>query len=395
LATWLNASERRLMDKLFLTQEIGSLAKPVWRIKGYRGFSLSKEEIAEAASWGRRLKIDGVDTFIKLLNAKDSPNRRKVILEWSAKYAIRFFETAGLDIFYDGEQWRSEMYEHIIRNAAGFEFLGHVKSFDYRYFNKAACVSKPKYVKSFYVDEFLFTKQNTKRRMKVPFTGPYTLVDWTFNEYYEKKLTGKFKDFKRRKFEAKREFLFDLIDKVVRPEIRNLVDSGAQWVQIDEPAATTNPSDEEMKLFVESFNATVKGFNCTFSLHNCYSNYEILARYACDLQDCSQLALEFANRDTKEAGVGSSRIGYRDLELFEEYGFRGDYGLGVVDVHTDFIEPPELVRDRILHATKAVGNSGRIFVSTDCGLRTRTWDVGFQKLRNMVLGAEMARKALE
>jgi 5-methyltetrahydropteroyltriglutamate--homocysteine methyltransferase len=382
------------MNKLFPTQEIGSLAKPAWRIKGYRGTPLTEEDIAEAVNWGRKLGIQNLDAFIKLLKDADSPNKRRAILEWSAKYAIRFFEVAGLDVFFNGEQWRSEMYEHVIRNVSGFEFLGFVKSFDYRYFNKAACVDKPKYVKPFYLDEFLFTKENTSKILKLPFTGPYTLVNWTFNEYYEKRLSGKIANLKTRKFEAKREFLFDLIKEVVRPEIDNLVKAGAQWIQIDEPAATTDPTDEEMKLFVESFNETVKGFNCIFSLHNCYSNYEILAKYASELKNCSQLALEFANRDSRKTGTGDERTGYEEIRLFEEYGFRGNYGLGVIDVHTDFIEPPELVRDRILYAARTIGDSGRIYVSTDCGLRTRTWEVSFQKLQNMVSGADLARKML-
>ncbi|MCL6579439.1 MAG: hypothetical protein K6T73_08660 [Candidatus Bathyarchaeota archaeon] len=383
------------MNKLFPTQEVGSLAKPSWRVKGYRGAPLSKEDVTEALEWGRRLEIADRDILGKLLTEKDSPKKRKAVLEWSSKYAIKLFEKAGLDVYYDGEQWRSEMYEHIIRNTAGFEFLGHVKSFDYRYFNKAACISKPKYVKPFYVDEFLFTKQNANGKIKVPFTGPYTLVDWTFNEYYQKKLRGRVKDFRRRKLEAKHEFLFDLINEVVRPEIRNLIDAGAEWIQIDEPAATTDPTEEEMELFVESFNATVKGFNCTFSLHNCYSNYGILAKYACKLRNCSQLTLEFANRDNQKTGVGDVRVGYKELKLFEDYGFRGKYGVGVVDVHTDFVEPPELVRDRILHVVNVVGDPSRVCASTDCGLRTRTWEVAFQKLKNLVQGAEMARKVLK
>ena len=383
------------MNKLFPTQEIGSLAKPRWRVKGYRGKLLSKEEISEAVDWGRKLGIASLGELVELLGGKDSSSRRKAILKWSAKYAIQFFEATGLDIVFDGEQWRSEMYEHVIRKTAGFKFLGYVKSFDYRYFNKAACIDKPKYVKSFYLDEFLFTKENVEKEVKVPFTGPYTLVDWTFNEYYEKRLSGKFRDFRRRKFEAKREFLFDLIKEVIRPEINKLVDSGAKWIQIDEPAATTNPTDEEMELFVESFNETVKGFSCTFSLHNCYSNYEVLAKYACELRNCSQLALEFANRDSRQAEIGNTRTGYKEIKLFEDCGFRGNYGLGVIDVHTDFIEPPELVRDRILHVAEMIGDPSRIYVSTDCGLRTRTWEISFQKLRNMVLGAGLARKALE
>jgi len=382
------------MNKLFPTQEVGSLAKPGWRIKGFRGQPLSEEDIAEAINWGKRLGISNLDKLAELLRRSDSSGRRKAILEWSALYAIRFFEKAGLDFVFDGEQWRSEMYEHVVRNVAGFEFLGHVKSFDYRYFNKAACVGRPEHLKPFYLDEFMFTKENTKKTVKIPFTGAYTIVDWTFNEYYERRLSGKIQDFKQRKFEAKREFLFDLIKRVVRPEISRLVNSGAEWIQIDEPSATTNQTDEEMELFVDSFNETVKGFNCAFSLHNCYSNYEVLAKYACKLQNCKQLTLEFANRDSKQLGMGKTRSGYRDIRLFEEHGFRGNYGLGVVDVHTDFIESPELIRDRILHTAKLLDNPERICASPDCGLRTRTWEISLQKLKNLVLGAALARKAL-
>ncbi|MEM3627996.1 MAG: hypothetical protein QXE06_01360 [Candidatus Bathyarchaeia archaeon] len=384
------------MNKLFPTQEIGSLAKPVWRIKAYRGEVLSKDEIMEAVEWGRRLSIENTEELVNLLTRRErTAEDKKALLQWSAKYAIRLFEATGLDIVFDGEQWRSEMYEHVIRNVEGFKFLGYVKSFDYRYFNKAACIDKPKYLKPIYVDEFLFTKENTKKVVKVPFTGPYTIVDWTFNEYYEQKTWKRTKDLKKRKTEAKREFIFDLIREILRPEIKRLIEAGASWIQIDEPAVTTNPSDEEMQLFIEAFNETVKGFNCTFSLHNCYSNYKVLAKYACQLQNCRQLALEFANRDSLQLGTTEEvRVGYRELKIFEDYGYNGNYGLGVIDVHTDLIEPPELVRDRILYALKIVGDPSRIYVSTDCGLRTRTWEVSFRKLRNMVIGAEIARKML-
>jgi 5-methyltetrahydropteroyltriglutamate--homocysteine methyltransferase len=383
------------MDKLFPTQEIGSLAKPAWRVKGYRGEPLSEEEIAEAVNWGKRLGLENLEALVEILKKKERTSEdRNVLLQWSARFVIRFFEAAGLDVVFDGEQWRSEMYEHVMRNVDGFEFLGYVKSFDYRYFNKAACINKPKYKKSFYVEEFAFTRENTEKMVKVPFTGPYTLVDWTFNEYYERKVGSKIKDFKLRKTAARREFLFDLIKEVVRPEISRLIEAGAKWIQIDEPAVTTNPSAEEMELFVEAFNETVQGFNCTFSLHNCYSNYKVLAKYASRLRNCSQLALEFANRDSRQTGIGETRVGYKELKFFEEYGFHGKYGLGVVDVHTDFVEPPKLIRDRILHAVSVVKDPSRIYVSTDCGLRTRTWEISFAKLKNMVFGAELARKEL-
>ena len=69
-------------------------------------------------------------------------------------------------------------------------------------------------------------------------------------------------------------------------------------------------------------------------------------------------------------------------------------GLGVLDIHTDFIEPPELVRDRILYAVDVFGDPARIHVCPDCGLRTRSWDVAYEKLRNMVEGTRLAEESL-
>jgi len=58
------------MDKLFPTQEIGSLAKPRWRVKAYRGDPLSEEEIAEAVKWGMLLGIENFNQLVKVLKEK-------------------------------------------------------------------------------------------------------------------------------------------------------------------------------------------------------------------------------------------------------------------------------------------------------------------------------------
>jgi len=66
----------------------------------------------------------------------------------------------------------------------------------------------------------------------------------------------------------------------------------------------------------------------------------------------------------------------------------------VLDIHTDFIESPELVRDRILHAVDVFGGPDRIHVTPDCGLRTRSWEVAYEKLANMVQGTRLAEHEL-
>jgi 5-methyltetrahydropteroyltriglutamate--homocysteine methyltransferase len=259
-----------------------------------------------------------------------------------------------------------------------------VRSFDNRYYRKAACVRKVGFKKPYHLNEFVYVMRNAKRKIKVPVTGPYTLAEWSFNEYYQKRLSEKYGDLRKLKFEAKREFVLDLAKEVIRPNLQRLAEAGAQWIQLDEPALTTKP--EEVPFFVEAFNECTAGIGCKFSVHICYSDYRLLYPHILELKNCTQLALEFANRDDEREDA------YGELNLLNEYGDRREVGLGVADVHVDKIESPQLVRDRIHYAAKILGDPERIYVNPDCGLRTRTWDVAYAKLCNIEKGAELARQ---
>ncbi len=43
----------------FPTREIGSLAKPSWRVKAFAGRPLEEQDLAEAERWGQRLEVEG------------------------------------------------------------------------------------------------------------------------------------------------------------------------------------------------------------------------------------------------------------------------------------------------------------------------------------------------
>ena len=47
------------MSIRFVTREIGSLAKPSWRVKTFAGRPLEDNDVAEAVRWGKRLVVDG------------------------------------------------------------------------------------------------------------------------------------------------------------------------------------------------------------------------------------------------------------------------------------------------------------------------------------------------
>ena len=126
------------MSVRFLTREIGSLGKPSWRVKAFAGRPLEESDVEAAENWGKRLAVDGHDELVGGLRAGSLSLPE--IDDWAAIYAIRLLEQVGLDVVYDGEQKRTEMYDHVAAFAGGFEPRGIVRSFDNKYYAKAAVV---------------------------------------------------------------------------------------------------------------------------------------------------------------------------------------------------------------------------------------------------------------
>jgi len=53
------------------------------------------------------------------------------------------------------------------------------------------------------------------------------------------------------------------------------------------------------------------------------------------------------------------------------------------------------VRDRLLYAARLLDDPSKIIASNDCGLRTRTWEVAYEKEKALVAGAGLARREFE
>jgi 5-methyltetrahydropteroyltriglutamate--homocysteine methyltransferase len=379
-----------------LTHEIGSLAKPAWRVKAAAGQPLSEPEVEDARYWGALLGVPDYGELVELLGCYPlSAEQRLKVKQWSSLYALRFFESAGLDVVYDGEQQRVEMYEWAVRHCSGFEPRGSVRSFDEKYYTKAAVVGPVSLREPYHNDEFRFLAGKAKATLKIPVTGAYTLADWSFDERY-----GPASDLSEpagqrlaRRKGAKRALVLDIAGNVVRPNIEALLRLGAAWVQVDEPGASTEP--DELELFVESFNASVEGLEAYFSTHLCFSDYDLFFPALEAMTGCRQFCVGFANDDSRQRGrTADSRPGYRVIRRFRDLPYKPALGLGVVDIHTDFVEPPELVADRVVHAVEVFGDPSRVHVCPDCGLRTRNWTVAYAKLRNLVAGVELARRDL-
>ncbi len=321
-----------------ITQEIGSFRKPTYLSSKFRSFK--GDEFQKVA---KRATLETLDLF----------------------------EKSGLmNVGVGGEMYRWEMYEHPITRMDGIKIFGPVRSFDNRYYNKGSVYDAIKRREPFHTEEIHLFNELGKKNIKIPITGPYTLMDWSFNDHYRN-----------------RRDLAMAFGEIMNQEIRELK---AAWgdetlqIQIDEPAATTRP--EEMDIVLDSVNESVKGINgIETHLHVCYStDYGLLFNIIPSL-NISVYNLEFANRDP--VSLGDYRKGYEDVKRFKDVSEtmtrKISLGLGVTDIHRDFIEPPQLIKERIEYALKLL-EPDRLRLNPDCGLRTRSREVGYQKLKNMV-----------
>ena len=318
---------------MLLTTSVGSLPKP--------------DYLAAARSQARKGEIDQ-----KQLRALEEQATR----EWIATQ-----EGLGLDIIVDGEQYRGDMVAYFAEHLGGFKQSELVRSYGNRYYRKPIIAGKITRPKPVTVGWWTFAQRLTKQPVKGMLTGPYTIMDWSFNEYYPSRRAATL-----------------AIAHVIREEARDLERAGAQYIQVDEPAISTRP--EEMDLAIEALGIVTKGLRAKTITHICYGDFKAIGPKLHKLP-VDQIDLEFANRN------------FELLRFFKGKRFPKEIGLGVVDVHSHRIESREEVAANVRKALK-VFKPEQVYIDPDCGLKTRTPKEAVDKLRVVVEAAREVREEL-
>jgi len=175
---------------------------------------------------------------------------------------------------------------------------------------------------------------------------------------------------------------------IVNKELRDLVEVGADFIQIDEPSFAVYP--DRVNDYVALWNAAVEGVNAKLAMHTCFGNYRckpvgkrLYRPLFPRLLDAKfdQIILEFANREMAE------------LELLGEIAGTREIGAGVVDVKSYYIEKPADVAERIRLLLKYVEPT-RLQILPDCGFsQTARW-AALAKMQAMVAGAKIVRQEI-
>jgi 5-methyltetrahydropteroyltriglutamate--homocysteine methyltransferase len=185
--------------------------------------------------------------------------------------------------------------------------------------------------------------------------------------------------------------------EIFRAEIGDLIDAGCKHIQLEDLGAwIPNLSGDKdfawVKETVDHVLESARGVQTSwhFCLGNVWGNSmkgmtaggypKILSRYF-DVK-VDQFVLDFACREME------------GIECLRDLPEEKSVAVGVVDVRSLEIEPPERIAERV-RKVLAVVKAERVTLTTDCGMKQLPRPVAAQKLRSMVLGAEIVRRELK
>jgi len=294
----------------------------------------------------------------------------ETFIEQETQRVIELQEEIGLDVLVHGEFERTDMVEYFAQRMEGYAFTQHawVQSYGSRYVRPPVLYGDIHRPGPMTVRWFQFAQSLTKRPVKGMLTGPVTMLQWSF-----------VRDDQPRSETCRQLAL------AVRDEVLDLEAAGAKVIQVDEPALReglplrrTDWTDY-LDWAVGAFRLATGGVADSTQIHThmCYSEFnEIIEAIAA--MDADVLLIE------------NARSGAELLEVFKDFDYRNDIGPGVYDIHSPRVPPVEEMSNQ-LRASLGVLDRGQVWVTPDCGLKTRTYEECVPALRNMVDAAKRVR----
>lgn len=290
-------------------------------------------------------------------------------MEDATVLAIRAQEQAGLDIITDGEIRRESYSNRIATALAGVDIDNPGTALDRSGHPNPVprIVGKIKRIKPIEVEDLLFLKAHTDRKVKITVPGPFTMLQQAQNDFYASEE------------EAAMDYAIALNE-----EIKDLFANGADVVQIDEPYMQARP-EKARQYGINALNRALEGVNGQTAVHICFgyaaviharpSGYDFLPELSqCS---CNQVSIETAQSSL-------------DCKILETLGNK-QVMVGCLDLSDMKVEPAELVAMRIRRALKHI-KPEQVILAPDCGMKYLPRDIADGKLKSMVQAAHLLRK---
>ena len=335
---------------LFPTTIVGSYPQPDWLI--------DREKLA-----GR---------FPPRVRAKElwrvSEPYLKQAMEDATLLAIRAQEDAGLDIVSDGEIRRESYSNRIATALEGIDIDKPGTALDRSGHPNPVprIVGKIRRARPIELEDLLFLKAHTTRKVKITVPGPFTMLQQAQNDFYA----------------SEEEAAMDYA-AALNEEIKDLFANGADVVQVDEPYMQARP-EKARQYGIRALNRALEGVTGTTAVHICFgyaaiiherpSGYNFLPELAAC--SCQQVSIETAQSNL-------------DCAVLEKLKGK-QIMVGCIDLSSMSVESPVLVASRIKRALQFI-KPEQVILAPDCGMKYLPREVADGKLRAMVEGAKILR----
>ncbi len=287
----------------------------------------------------------------------------------ATRLAILDQERAGLDIITDGEIRRESYSNHFATALEGVDLDNPGKALD----RSGEPVFVPRIVgriarrHAVGVEDVQFLRANTDRRIKFTVPGPFTMTQQAQNDFYD----------------SPREAALDYA-AAVNAEIRDLLDAGADVVQLDEPYMQARP-EQAREYGVEALNAALEGVEGQTCIHICFGYAKLIH----ERPEGYSFLPELANTCCNQVSIETGQSGL-DCTVLETLPGK-DILLGVIDLSSNEVESVETFKNRVRRALDHVP-AERIILAPDCGMKYLSREAAFGKLYNMATAARELRE---
>jgi 5-methyltetrahydropteroyltriglutamate--homocysteine methyltransferase len=287
--------------------------------------------------------------------------------------AIRDMERAGIDIITDGEIRRESYSNRFATALDGIDLdnPGQRASRSGRPDIVPRVVGKIRRKHAVEVRDVEFLRASTDRPIKITVPGPFTMAQQAVDDFYGD--------------EARLAMDFAI---ALNEEILDLVQAGADVIQIDEPylQARVEPARQYA---VEVINRALAGVSATTVLHTCFGYGLVVKNKPANVGYPFLEELVDARVDQISIEVAQPAL---DLSVLERMGTK-TLMVGVLDLGTAEVEAQTTVEGRIRAALRHI-EPQRLVLAPDCGMKYLPRSAAFAKLQVMVRAARTVRDEL-
>ncbi len=286
---------------------------------------------------------------------------------------VRFQEDIDLDVLVHGEPERNDMVQYFAEQMDGYAFTQNawVQSYGSRCVRPPILYGDVSRPRAMTVEWILYAQSLTDRPMKGMLTGPVTMLQWSFV-----------------RDDQPRSQTCEQLALAIRDEVSDLESAEIRVIQVDEPAIREGLPlrrdrwDDYLEWAVYCFRVATAGVADATQVHThmCYSDF-------------GDIMEQIQGMDADVLLIEAARSRMALLRDWERSGYRQELGPGVYDIHSPRVPAMGEMAD-LLRAASEVLEPDQIWVTPDCGLKTRGWDEVEASLRNMVDAAKQAREQL-